>query len=75
MFLARAIVVYAKRRGQRQTRLLCSAEDLPGFGARARVNGHEVIIGSTETLAEAGITAYAVWIAVDRGGSQKDEYG
>jgi Cu+-exporting ATPase len=70
--LARAIVGHAKRRGLRQFRSVSQAEDLPGCGVKARVDGQEVLIGRQETLAAANIRiprrrhkGRALWIAVD----------
>lgn len=70
--LARAIVGHAKCRGLRQFRSVSQAEDLPGCGVKARVDGQEVLIGSPETLAAANIRiprrrhkGRALWIAVD----------
>lgn len=70
--LSRAIVGYAKHRGLTQFKPVSQAEDLPGCGVKARVDGREVLIGSPETLAAASIQTprrrhkgRALWVAVD----------
>jgi Cu+-exporting ATPase len=70
--LARAIVGFAKSRGLTQFKPVSQAEDLPGCGVKAWVDGHEVLIGSPETLAAASIhtprrrhKGRALWVAVD----------
>lgn len=71
--LARAILTFARQRGIKRFLPVGEAEDLPGRGVRARVDGREVLIGSPETLENCGVrvpeqqyVGRALWIAVDR---------
>jgi Cu+-exporting ATPase len=71
--LARAILNLAMDRGITRFNPVIDAEDLPGRGVKARVEGHEVMIGSPETLEAFGIPiptveykGRAIWLAVDR---------
>lgn len=71
--LARAIVVFARQKPLTRLRPVSDAEDLPGRGVKARLEGREVLIGSPETLAEYGVqipaleySGRAIWLAMDR---------
>jgi Cu+-exporting ATPase len=70
--LARSILTFARQRGVTSFRPVSDAEDLPGRGIHACVDGREVLIGSPETLEARGIgipdMAYAgraLWVALD----------
>jgi P-type E1-E2 ATPase len=70
--IANAIVAYASAKGVRPLKVE-GAEHLPGLGIKALVDGHEVLMGSDETLKALGmdtppapgIKGRAVWIALD----------
>ena len=55
--LARAIVEGARQRGV-PTRPATDFEALPGRGARARVHGHDVLVGGPRLLADLGLAAH-----------------
>ncbi|MDD1651392.1 MAG: cadmium-translocating P-type ATPase [Methylococcaceae bacterium] len=70
--LARAIVSFAAGRGVHRYRPVSAAEDLPGCGVRALVEGRPVVVGSPETLQALGIklpksrhAGRAIWVAID----------
>ncbi|RPH76663.1 MAG: cadmium-translocating P-type ATPase, partial [Nitrospiraceae bacterium] len=70
--LARAILNCAREQGITRFKAVSEAEDLPGRGVKARVEGHEVLIGSPETLQALGLhiptiecTGRAIWLALD----------
>jgi len=70
--VANAVIAYASAEGISPLNVE-GAEYLPGLGIKAFVHGHEVLIGSTETLEKMGlnvpstldIQGRAVWIAMD----------
>ncbi|HEY7317256.1 MAG TPA: cation-translocating P-type ATPase [Candidatus Binatia bacterium] len=71
--LARAILNFAREKPITRLRPVSDAEDLPGRGVKARLEGREVLIGSPETLAAYGVqipaleySGRAIWLAVDR---------
>jgi Cu+-exporting ATPase len=70
--LAKAIVNCAREQGITRFKAVSEAEDLPGRGVKARVEGREVLIGSPETLQAIGLhlpameyTGRAIWLALD----------
>lgn len=70
--LARAILSCAREQGITRFKSVSEAEDLPGRGVKARVEGHEVLIGSRETLQALGLqlpaieySGRAIWLALD----------
>jgi P-type Cu+ transporter len=70
--LARAIVKCARERGITRFKAVSDAEDLPGRGVKARVDGRKVLIGSPETLQALGLhipaieySGRAIWVALD----------
>ncbi|NWF74845.1 MAG: cadmium-translocating P-type ATPase [Nitrospirae bacterium] len=70
--LARAIMTCAREQGITRFKAVSEAEDLPGRGVKARVEGHEVLIGSPETLQALGLhlpaveySGRAIWLALD----------
>jgi len=70
--LARAILNFARQKPITGFRPVSDAEDLPGRGVKARLEGREVLIGSPETLATYGVqipaleySGRAIWLAVD----------
>lgn len=71
--LARAVLNFARNEGVTRFKPVSDAEDLPGRGVKARLEGHEVLIGSPETLAARGIeipaleySGRAIWVAINR---------
>lgn len=71
--IARSIINFAKSQGVTRFRSVEQAEDLPGRGIRARIEGQEILMGSAETLScqdiELPVIEYygrAIWLAVDR---------
>ncbi|MBU2570092.1 MAG: cadmium-translocating P-type ATPase [Gammaproteobacteria bacterium] len=71
--IAHSIVNYAKKQGLNAFLPVEKAEDLPGRGIKARIEGREILMGSAETLSLQDIelpaidyTGRAVWLAVDR---------
>ncbi|WP_051906903.1 heavy metal translocating P-type ATPase [Methylomarinum vadi] len=70
--IARSIVNFAAKRQITDLLPVEQAEDLPGRGIKARIEGQEVLLGSAETLASRDIelpaieyTGRAIWVAVD----------
>lgn len=71
--IAHSIVNYAKKQGLTAFLPVEKAEDLPGRGIKARIEGREILMGSAETLSLQDIelpaidyTGRAIWLAVDR---------
>ncbi len=70
--IANAIVSYASANGVRPSKVE-GAEYLPGLGIRASVEGRDVVLGSTETVKDLGMTVpsaadpegRATWIGMD----------
>jgi Cu2+-exporting ATPase len=65
--LARAIVAGAQDRGV-ETRPASEFEALPGLGARAKVHGHEVMVGGPRILEELGLDPHPLAADWDRQG-------
>jgi Cu+-exporting ATPase len=64
---------FARDQGVTRFKPVSEAEDLPGRGIAARLEGQEVLIGSPETLEAHGVQiptveyrGRAIWVAVDR---------
>jgi heavy metal translocating P-type ATPase len=72
--IANAIVSYASARGVR-ARKAENSEYLPGLGIKSSVRGHEVVMGSAETMTSWGMVlppaqkekGRRVWIGIDGG--------
>lgn len=71
--IARSIIHFAQKHGVTQVLPVEQAEDLPGRGIQARIEGQDILMGSAETLSLQGIelpalayTGRAIWLAVDR---------
>ena len=71
--IARSIINFAKSQGVTQFRPVEQAEDIPGRGIKARIEGQEILMGSPETLTSQNIelpaveyAGRAIWLAVDR---------
>ncbi|WP_341328420.1 cation-translocating P-type ATPase [Methylotuvimicrobium sp. KM2] len=71
--IAHSIVNHAKKQGLNAFLPVEKAEDLPGRGIKARIEGREILMGSAETLSLQDIelpaidyTGRAIWLAVDR---------
>lgn len=70
--IARSIISFAKKQGVTRFRSIEHAEDLPGRGIKARIEQHNILMGSAETLVHQDIdlpdieyTGRAIWVAVD----------
>ena len=70
--ISRSIINFAKTQGVTHFRNVEQAEDLPGRGIKALIDGQNILIGSAETLLNQNIelpnvdyTGRAIWIAVD----------
>lgn len=68
--IARSIINYAKKQGVNAFLPVERAEDLPGRGIKARIEGQDILMGSAETLSLQGIelpaidyTGRAIWLA------------
>ena len=58
--IANAIVDYARRRGIKNFKVVKNAEDIPGSGVRAFIDGKEVIIGGSMLMKNLGIELPAI---------------
>ena len=70
--ISRSISQHAQQQGIRHFRSVEQAEDLPGRGIRATIEGQTILMGSAETLATQNIElpdveyeGRAIWIALD----------
>ncbi|MCD6530750.1 cadmium-translocating P-type ATPase [Candidatus Bathyarchaeota archaeon] len=71
--IANSISRYTEKRGIRSLRDVKGAEDIPGRGVKAMVEGKEVVIGSSETLSSMNVDlpdvkydGRGIWVAVNR---------